>query len=92
MKINSIITDNFEECFICHSRQGLSPHHCWHGRTNRKLSDKYGLIVPLCYKCHSDLHERNYQLNLYLMRVAQIEFEKKYSREEFMKIFGKNKL
>ena len=29
----------------------LERHHCMFG-PNRKLSEKYGLIIPLCMECH----------------------------------------
>ncbi len=43
------------ECWLC-GRNGcgdpLDAHHIF-GGANRKLSDRYGLVVPLCHKrCH----------------------------------------
>ena len=32
---------------------------------------------------------KNYQLNLYVKRIAQVKFEKKYGREKFMEVFMK---
>jgi hypothetical protein len=32
----------------------------------------------------------NHQLDLYIKRYAQLQFEKEFSYEKFMKVFGKN--
>lgn len=88
----SIVTKDSEHCFICGSSSRLEIHHCLFGSSNRKLSDKYRLTVPLCPDCHrgpKGVHH-NKQLDLYIKRIAQMEFEKHYSYEEFMKVFGKN--
>ena len=89
----SIVTKDSEHCFICGSSSGLEIHHCLFGRANRKLSDQYGLTVPLCSYCHrgqNGVHKGNYQLDLYIKRYAQLQFEKEYSFEKFMEVFGKN--
>ncbi len=93
MKISSIVTTEYHKCFICGSERNLECHHVFFGTGNRKLSDKYGLTVPLCPDCHrgqNGVHNGNYQLDLYIKRYAQLEFEKHFSYEEFMKVFGKN--
>lgn len=92
MKKNSIVTDDWEKCFICQSQRNLQEHHIFFGTGNKKLSTKYGLTVPLCIFCHTGdkgVH-KNYQLNLYVKRIAQVKFEKKYGREKFMEVFMKN--
>ena len=83
MKQNSILTNNYESCFICNKQGLLERHHCMFG-PNRKLSEKYGLIVPLCMECHrgnKGVH-RNRDLDLYIKKYAQLEFENKYSYEK----------
>ena len=47
----SIITDNLERCYIC-GKPYPEIHHIFYGTANRKLSDRYGLVVPLCYHHH----------------------------------------
>lgn len=89
-KRNSIVTDNLDKCFVCQSERNIEIHHCIHGTANRKISDKYDLIVGLCNSCHRELHEKNRQLDLYVIREAQFAFERKYGREKFMKVFMKN--
>ena len=82
-----------KECFITGLQTGLHLHHCLHGSSNRKLSDKYGLTVWLNNEIHRQVHNGNTELDLLLKRTAQRKFEEKCgSREEFMKIFGKNYL
>jgi len=90
MKINSIVTSEYDKCFICHSERNLEAHHCMHGTANRRLAEKYNLIVPLCRSCHSELHDRNTELDRHIMQLAQIEFEKNFSYELWMQVFKKN--
>lgn len=92
MKISSIVTKDYRRCFICHAKRNLEVHHVFFGSANRKLSDKYGLVVPLCPDCHRGRNgvHNNYQLDLYIKRYAQLQFEKEYSFEKFMEVFGKN--
>jgi hypothetical protein len=59
-----------------------------HG-SRRKQADRYGLTCHLCYKCHSDLHDKGIK-DRELQAAAQMAFEKRYGHEEFMRIFGKN--
>lgn len=88
-KHESIITDNWDECFLCGSNYGLHEHHCIKGWANRKLADKYHLTVPLCYICHANLHDHGFH-EMDLMILAQEKFEEHYPNESFLKIFGRN--
>lgn len=92
MKISSIVTTEYNKCFVCGSEQNLEVHHCIGGVANRKLSDKYGLTVPLCSYCHRGIHgvHNNYKLDLHIKQYAQMMFEKEYSFERFMEVFKKN--
>jgi hypothetical protein len=88
-----------KECYICRELYGvqntytLEEHHCTHGTANRQMAEKYGLKVHLCW-CHhrsSQGVHHNRQLDLFLIQTAQSCFEEQVgSREEFMRIFGKN--
>ncbi len=91
-----IITDNMNECILPYCKRcDVEWHHCFGGRANRKLSDQYGMIVPLCVEHHrgnTGVH-RCRAVDLKVKQLAQTTFEKKVgSREEFMKIFGRNYL
>lgn len=92
MKINSIVTSEYHKCFICQSERNLEVHHCFFGTGNRRLSDKYGLTVPLCAYCHRGQNgvHHNKQLDLYIKRYAQLKFEEIYSFEKWMELFKKN--
>lgn len=54
MGYTSIMTDDFETCYIC-GRPAAEIHHVLHG-ADKKLSEKYGLMVPLCRSCHERVH------------------------------------
>ena len=91
----SIITEEMGFCIVCGSPYA-EVHHCLHGVANRKLADKYKLVVPLCRKhhtgCMNSVH-RNAAMDLRFKQIAQEAFEaKKGSREDFIRIFGKSYL
>jgi hypothetical protein len=70
-----------------------TPSHLWQCS---KYSEQYGLTVYLCPECHrtSDIAvHRNKEVRTTLQRIGQRTFEKKCgSREEFVRMFGKNYL
>lgn len=83
-----------KECFMCHRTGDLHSHHIF-GGPNRKWSEKYGLKIWLCPEHHNmsdnGVHF-NKALDLQIKQIAQREFEDTYTREDFMRIFGKNYL
>lgn len=90
----SIITEDMQHCFIC-GRPKEHIHHVFFGTSNRKLSDKHGLIVPLCYEHHEGNYgvHRNKAVDSKLKQLGQRKFEEAgYTRQEFMQIFGKSYL
>jgi methionine aminopeptidase len=66
------------------------------GGANRKNSEKYGLVVYLCgERCHRTgryAAHNNAETMAYLRRKGQEMAEKQMSRDEFIKIFGRNYL
>ena len=90
--------ENWEECYICGRNRiadpcGLEEHHVF-GGPNRKFSEKYGLKIHLCgERCHRNgekaIH-KNVETRKRIEAAAQKAFEVTGTREEFMKIFGKN--
>lgn len=40
-------------CYLCGKAANLECHHVF-GGANRKASDRYGLTVRLCHKCHNE--------------------------------------
>lgn len=86
----SILTDDLNSCFFC---LALNPqlHEVFFGSKHRQLSMKHGCVVPLCDKCHRQVHsDREYDLAL--KRLTQQKFEELYSRDEFFNIFGRSYL
>ena len=90
--MNSIVQDLTEEkCFRCGKTVNLDLHHIMHGVANRRWSTKYGLVCWLCRDCHQLVH-CDIMENRKLQKVAQEKFERGYSRNEWMIVFGKNYL
>lgn len=92
--MQSIIQEN-KECFFCKATQNLECHHIFGGTSNRKNSEKYGLKVWLCNKHHTgsnDSVHHNKKMADTLKQIGQEAFEKNGTRQEFMKIFGRNYL
>lgn len=91
----SIITKNLEHCYICY-KKGMKNipkddlHELLEGK-NRQVSMKYGLVIPICRKCHN-LVTNDKTLQDKLHKVAQKEFEKHYKTENFIQIFGQSYL
>lgn len=89
MEIKSIMTDDLDHCYFCpRARQHI--HHIMNA-ANKKKSEKYGLLLPVCFSCHTKIHGNS----LYMLAVRQMgqgRFEELYSRELWMKEFGKNYL
>ena len=92
--MKSIIQDK-KECYICKTTLDLALHHVFYGSTNRKKSDKDGMVIWLCNYHHNmsnySVHF-NKKLDLRIKKEAQEVYEKKHSREEFIKRYGKSYL
>ena len=74
--IKSIITDDYESCYVC-GRPAVDYHHVMHG-PDKKLSEIHGLMVPLCRGCHSKVHHHGGELDRILKQDAQRAFIRKY--------------
>ena len=72
-------------CENCHKYcENLDAHEVY-GGSNRKRSIENGFVALLCRNCHS-----NEQIILNLKIKYQKEYEKTHTRDEFIKIIGKN--
>lgn len=82
-------------CYFCGRTDWIECHHIFQGAYRRK-SEQYGFVIDLCHHHHNEPPDgvhHNRQNNLILKRKAQTEFEKTMgTREEFIKIFGRNYL
>lgn len=91
----SIITKDLEHCYICGATHNLESHHVFLS-SNRKNSEKYGLTVRLCHYHHQD-HKAGVHFDSEFMDRLHIEGQQAFercwgSREDFIRIFGRNYL
>ena len=85
------IVQKEKECWVCRRRDQLHCDHIFYGRANRKVSEKYGMKVWLCYEHHTGpagVHF-NKGLDQRLKAYAQEIFEQTYDIP-FAEVFGKN--
>lgn len=93
MEIKSIIATDFKVCYFCR-RPKQHIHHVMNG-ANKKKSEKYGLMIPVCAICHNRIHCGTSADELNMLKVKQLgqrKFEELYPRELWMQEFGKNYL
>ena len=90
----SILTDDLEHSII----SGIPTrvvHHIYGGTGRRKISEREGFIIPLTPAEHnmSDtaIHF-NHELDMYWKRKCQAKYEETHTREEFIKLIGRNYL
>lgn len=93
----SILTDDLEHCIIC-GRPYINKHEIF-GASNRELSKKYGLVIPLCQEFHHNQYQcRGIHFDKALMdkwhKIGQEKFMEYYNKsaDEFRQIFGRNYL
>lgn len=87
----SILTKDMHRCFVCGAFAGIQKHEIFGGTGRRELSKYYGLVVPLCDKCHAEVHKKE-DFAGELKRRGQEAFEEHYPDEEFLEVFGRNYL
>lgn len=85
----SILTDNMDECYMC-SNNKVDIHEIYAG-SNRKTSMENGFCVPLCRE-HHKLLQYDIVFGNQMKRICQLQFEKTGTREQFIKLIGKNYL
>lgn len=81
-------------CHVCGTTRNIHEHHIFFGTANRKLSEKRGLKVYLCYYHHNGSRHGvhfNKELDKQLKQMGQKYYEEHYgTRNDFIKEFGKN--
>lgn len=88
----SIFTDNLNQCYFCKAPE--DDLHEIFGGCRRQVSMHYGLVLPLCRKCHSRV-ENNEVIKLDWKITGEkkwLEVYAPFSIEDFIRIFGKNYL
>lgn len=83
----SIITYNLDICYICQKHRKDHLDEVFGGR-NRQTSMKFGLVIPICFKCHRELTDNPLKKKAIQGEAKQI-FIKKYSEEKFIEEFGR---
>lgn len=86
----SILTDNLTICYICQKRRKDDLHELF-GGSNRRKSIEWGLVIPTCRICHSEW-KINEEMRRKYQEEGKMKFYKLYSKEKFLKEFGKNYL
>ena len=91
----SVIFSDMEQCIVCGSPY-VEVHHIFPGTANRKISDRYGYVAPLCQYHHTGTAEGVHHNKDFMKRLKQ-EAQKHYeanhgTRKDFIKTFGKSYL
>lgn len=92
MATKSIITADMDSCIICQS-SFVEIHHIIFGTANRELSDKFGLVVPLCAEHHrtgKNAVHMNRDADLFFKRLAERKFKEVWKEYDFLEVFGKD--
>lgn len=90
----SILTDNLDVSYL----SGLPReciHHVFGGNGRRKISEREGFIVPLTNAEHNMSNRGvhfNKKLDRWLKCLCQSKYEETHTREEFIKLIGRNYL
>ena len=83
--------DTPEKCFLC-GIEGQLAHHHLIGGPYRSKSDRLGLVVALCPRCHNKVHTQRLPM-LQLRRYAELTMLRQgWSREKWIQEFGKDYL
>ena len=94
MKRHSILTDDLEHSYLSEIPTNTI-HHIYEGTGRRKISEREGFIVPLTPQEHNMSNTAvhfNKELDLWLKRKCQAKYEETHTREQFIKLIGKNYL
>lgn len=81
-------------CELCRKYGELERHHIFSG-TRRAISEKYGATIMLCHECHNEppngVHfNKTRRLQVQARGQSKVMFEQKWTKEQFIKVFGKN--
>ena len=93
--MKSILQDK-KESYISGSTYNLEEHHIFFGTANRKVSEKNGLKIWLTSEEHRGTYgvhgKFGRDLDKKLKQDAQRKYEETHTREDFIKLIGKNYL
>lgn len=77
------------DCYFC-QRPSQDIHHIFQGAYKR-ASERHNFLVHLCRECHDRVH-REKEPRIHLRQMCQAEYEKVFTREDFIAEFGRNYL
>ena len=86
------------KCWLCGATSGALDRHHIFGGSNRKKSEKYGLMVDLCHdSCHifgrySAHQNKDTMLRLHQYGQRKAMEEQNWTVDDFVRVFGKNYL
>lgn len=93
-EIKSVLKTRPGLCYLCKRQGDTALHHVYQGY-NRWMSDENGFVVFLCPSCHTESPTSAHKCrgtDLYLKRRCQAAYEKTHTRDEFMRLVGRNYL
>lgn len=81
-------------CYMCGRIHWIEWHHVF-GGPDRKSSERYGLVVPLCHWCHNEppngVHHNRENMDKLRAAVQKLAMEHYgWTVEEFREIFGRS--
>jgi len=85
----SLFTDDLKHCILCGKKKDAL-HEVIFG-CSRQISMKYGLVIPLCYECHQEMHINKLWQDDW-KRKGQLAFIANYPDLDFLSIFHRNYL
>lgn len=97
----SILQDQTQkQCYLCmmegdYRQKQVHNHHIFFGTGQRQISEEHGFTVNLCLDHHQygpDAVHINSAVSDKLKAECQREFERTHTREEFMRMIGRNYL
>ena len=76
-----MITNYNQFCLLCGS-PAVDTHHCLKGVSKRHLADEDQLVIPVCRRCHEEIHQGYKGLNIAVEIIGQLQYEKNYIAEK----------
>ena len=84
----SVFTNDLKHCIICGNKKD-NLHEIFFGK-NRLNSIKYNFVIPLCLKCHQEMHINKEWQEFWHIK-GQLYWENFIgSRNDFIKVFRKS--
>lgn len=83
-----MITEFKDICAICGAPKE-EIHHLVFGTSGRQLAEEDGLKLPVCSKCHKEIHLNSAASRLSKI-VGQLQFEQTGTREQFRQRYGRS--